>query len=80
MGSNERKALTGKAVAKIVVAVNEWQRGVDGKKRKAAGCGMLPDQNTGPAKIVEQLQENMIIPTMEVVGMKIPVPGSAENG
>ena len=80
MGSNGGKALAGEVVANIVVAVNERQRNVERKQRIAAGRGMLAEQNQGKAKIVKQLQENIIIPAMEVVLIKIPAPGSAENG
>jgi len=72
--------LAGEVVAKVVVAVNERQGNVERKQRIAAGRGMLAEQNQGKAKIVKQLQENTIIPAMEVVLIKIPAPGSAENG
>jgi len=80
MGSNGGKALAGEVVANIVVAVNERQRNVERKQRIAAGRGMQAEQNQGKAKIVKQLQEDIIIPAMEVVLIKIPAPGSAENG
>ena len=80
MWSNGGKALAGEVVANIVVAVNERQRDVERKQRIAAGRGMLAEQNQGKAKIVKQLQENIIIPAMEIVLIKIPAPGSAENG
>lgn len=79
MGSNVGKTLAGEAVAEIVVAVDERQRGVERKQRIAAGCGMLAKQNQGETKIVEQLQENIIVSTAEVVLIKIPAPGSAED-
>jgi len=80
MGNDRGKALAGEVVANIVVAVNERQREVERKQRIAAGRGMLTEQNQGKAKIVKQLQENIIIPAMKVVLIKIPAPGSAENG
>ncbi len=72
--------MAGKVVAKIVIAVDKRQRGVERKQQIAAGRGMLAKQNQGKAKIVEQLQENIIVSTAEVVLIKIPAPGSAENG
>jgi len=80
MGNDGGKAWAGEVVAKIVVAVNERQRDVERKQRIAAGRGMLAQQNQGKAKIVKQLQENIIVSTAEVVRIKIPAPGSAENG
>jgi len=80
MGNDGGKALAGEVVAKIVIAMNERQSGIEGKQRIAAGRGMLAEQNQGKAKIVKQLQENIIVSTTEVVLIKIPAPGSAENG
>ena len=72
--------MAGEVVAKIVIAMNERQSGIEGKQRIAAGRGMLAEQNQGKAKIVKQLQENIIVSTAEVVLIEIPTPGSAENG
>src|ERR1700739_202984 len=79
VGSNGGKPWAGEVVTNIVVAVNERQRDVERKQRIAVGCGMLAEQNQGKAKIVKQLQEKIIIPAMEIVLIKIPAPGSAEN-